>query len=80
MNKAKIRLGKLTQETQKYLNEVKRVTQSRNEGKTLSIHTLDSNVPERVDIKRAIPGRYFPEDYEENFAELWRGIRNYMDN
>ncbi|MGQ9458115.1 MAG: hypothetical protein ACUVS5_07500, partial [Anaerolineae bacterium] len=38
------------------------------------IEAWDSFIPERVDIKHAIPGRYFPDEFEEHFAGLWRNL------
>jgi len=40
----------------------------------MKITALKSWIPDRVDIKRAIPGRTFPDEYEDNFAGLWREI------
>lgn len=75
MNKAKERAGNLTIETKRYWREaVYSCEQKRNEG--IPIHTYDSYIPDRVSIKRAIPGRYFPAEFESYFASLWKNLEN----
>lgn len=78
MNKAKLYRGSLTRETEKYWEETKVVCDAkRREG--VSIETWDSFIPERADIKRAIPGRFFPYEFEEYFAGLWRNIERVLN-
>lgn len=73
MNKAKLYRGNLTRETERYWMEAKYVCEEkRKEG--ISIQVWNSYIPERVDIKRAIPGRYFPSEFEEHFARLWDNL------
>lgn len=73
MNKAKLYKGDLTNETRRYWIDVKHVCETkRNEG--LEIYTLDSYIPERMDIKRAIPERSFPQDFKIYFDKLWDNI------
>lgn len=73
MNKAKLYRGNLTRETERYWMEAKYVCEEkRKEG--ISIQAWNSYIPERVDIKRAIPGRYFPSEFEEHFARLWDNL------
>lgn len=77
MNKAKLRSGNLTRETEKYWTESKLVCDDkRRDG--ICITTWESFIPERVDIKRAIPGRYFPDEFKENFANLWNNIERVL--
>lgn len=78
MNKAKLYRGNLTRETERYWTESKVVCdEKRREG--VSIETWDSFIPERVDIKRAIPGRAFPYEFEEHFAGLWRNVERVLN-
>ncbi len=73
MNRAKLYRGNLTRETERYWTESKLVCdQKRRDG--VSIEAWDSYVLERVDIKRAIPGRYFPTEFEEHFSNLWDNV------
>ncbi|MBD3342816.1 MAG: AAA family ATPase [Candidatus Lokiarchaeota archaeon] len=75
MNKAKERVGKITIETQRFWNEAKySCEQIREEG--IPIKSWDSFIPDRVNIKRAIPGRYFPDEFESYFSELWINVEN----
>lgn len=73
MNRAKLRSGYPTRETERYWTESKDVCKARKIA-GLNISAWDSMIPERVDIKRAIPGRTFPFDFEKNFANLWVNI------
>lgn len=77
MNKAKLRGGNLTRETQRYWEETKAVCDvKRQEG--IRIEAWDSCIPDRVNIKRAIPGRYFPLEFEDYFADLWKNIERIL--
>lgn len=77
MNKAKLSKGNLTRETERYWMESKVVCDDkRRDG--VSIETWDSFIPERVNIKRAIPGRTFPYEFEEDFAQLWRNVERVL--
>ena len=77
MNKAKLYRGQLTRETERYWTDSKIVCNDK-EREGLTIEALDSFIPERVDIKRAIPSRHFPADFEENFAGLWNNIERIL--
>lgn len=73
MNKAKLYRGNLTKETSGYWSDSKfECSKKKDEG--IAIEVLDSFVPDRVDIKRAIPGRYFPSEFEQYFAALWNNV------
>lgn len=77
MNRAKLYRGNLTRETERYWTESKVVCDDkRRDG--VSIQAWDSYIPERVDIKRAIPGRYFPAEFEEHFASLWDNVERVL--
>jgi len=41
----------------------------------INIMAWDSFIPDRVSIKRAIPGQYFPDEFEPYFRELWENIK-----
>lgn len=78
MNKAKLYKGNLTRETERYWTEAKVVCDNkRRDG--VSIHAWNSYIPDRVDIKRAIPGRYFPSEFEEHFSKLWNNIEKILE-
>jgi hypothetical protein len=73
MNKAKLYRGNPTRETSGYWSDSKfECAKKREEG--VAIDVFDSCIPDRVDIKRAIPGRYFPSEFEDFFAALWQNI------
>ena len=78
MNKAKMYSDSLTKETQLYLNETKRVCEKKSR-KGIHAVMLDSYIPERVDIKRAIPKKTFPDEYETYFSKLWNDIERIID-
>lgn len=75
MNKAKLFRGNLTRETQRYWNDSKLVCGTkRKDG--VDVLPWESYIPDRVDIKRAIPGRYFPAEFREHFSLIWKNIEN----
>jgi len=77
MNKAKERVGKMTRETMGYLRESHFACESiRKDG--VNIESWDSIIPDRVGIKRAIPGQYFPDEFEHYFADLWKNVENIL--
>jgi len=73
MNKARLYRDNLTRETERYWTESKSVCETKMR-QGVSIQAWDSYIPDRVDIKRAIPGRYFPAEFEKHFAILWNKI------
>lgn len=73
MNKAKTRGDSLTRETERYWIESKEVCAKRKE-QGLAIQSWDSFIPDRVDIKRSIPGHMFPYDFRKYFCDLWSNI------
>jgi len=74
MNKAKLRSNRLTRETQQYWNQTKDAVTAR-AAADMKVTPIDCPIPDRVDIKRAIPGRYFPQDYITAFKHLWDNVR-----
>jgi chromosome partitioning protein len=77
MNKAKLHSGDLTRETARWSANIKYIC-GRKQEDGVSIQAWESYIPEREDIKRAIPGRYFPSEFEGNFAQLWSNIEKIM--
>jgi chromosome partitioning protein len=78
MNKAKLYRNDLTRETKRYWEESKEVCRMKRR-EFVNFQALESYIPERVDIKRAIPGRYFPVEFEENFSNLWSNIEGILE-
>ena len=78
MNKAKLYRGELTRETSGYWRESKLVCEKRR-GEGMPITAIESYIPDRVDIKRAIPRSDFPSDFEENFSALWGNIEKSLE-
>ena len=75
MNKAKFYKGDLTRETSRYWEDSKSVCdKKRSSG--VEIVPFETYIPDRVHIKRAIPGRYFPSEFEEEFGKLWKNIED----
>lgn len=77
MNKAKLYRGNLTRETSAYWDRTRNVCDEKS-GEGINIETFDSYIPDRVDIKRAIPGRYFPTEFEGEFSDLWNNIERVL--
>lgn len=73
MNKAKIFKNQLTKETLRYLEETRKVCEKK-KSEGINVTLIDKVIPERVDIKRAIPGSYFPKKYIEYFNALWESV------
>lgn len=73
MNRAKLYSGDLTRETARWWAEIKYICGKKQQDH-VSIQAWDSYIPEREDIKRAIPGRYFPSEFQGHFAALWNNI------
>lgn len=77
MNKAKLRVRTLTKETRLYWDASKRVCDAKtHEG--VAVEASDAFIPDRVSIKRAIPGRYFPTEFEEYFKKLWNSVERML--
>lgn len=77
MNKAKLYRGDLTRETNRYWEDSK-VVCNRKKASGIQIEALKAYIPERVHIKRAIPGRYFPNEFEGDFGQLWNDIEKVL--
>ena len=73
MNKAKLYRENLTRETEMYWMESKNVCKNKQQ-EGIVIEAWDSYIPDRVSIKRAIPGRRFPSEFEDYFEGLWNNI------
>lgn len=77
MNKAKLYRGQLTRESQRYWEETKDSCEEEKEA-GVNVIPIDAYIPERVDIKRAIPGQYFPDNYIMEFSGLWNDIERIL--
>ncbi len=73
MNRVRLYKNSPTREAQRYWEEVKRICEEK-KTKGMKIEAWDVFIPERVNIKRAIPGGYFPEEFESDFSKLWDNI------
>ncbi len=73
MNKARLYRGNLTREAEGYWKASEEVCNKKQQ-EGVSIEGWNSYILERVDIKRAIPGNYFPCEFEEDFAGLWNNV------
>ncbi len=73
MNRAKLYRGDLTRESSAYWRETKLVCE-RKQKDGLPITPFESYIPERVDIKRAIPRSEFPYEFKDHFSKLWDNI------
>jgi chromosome partitioning protein len=78
MNKAKLYRGNLTNETARYWTKSKEVCNGKR-AQGVSVETWDSYIPERVDIKRAIPGCFFPREFEQHFAALYDNLERILN-
>jgi chromosome partitioning protein len=74
MNKARLYRGNLTRETESYWRESRVVCDAIRNREGVSVETWDSYIPERADIRRSIPSRTFPDEFEEHISRLWENI------
>lgn len=77
MNKAGIRGGTMTRETSFYWERTKEEC-SRKAATGMNVRALESPIIDRVSIKRAIPGKYFPTEFEPYFANLWDNVERLL--
>lgn len=77
MNKAYWRGGRLSLETQRYMATVREVV-SRASQEGIPIYWLEAFIPDRVDIKRAVPRATFPTEFGQFFANLWTEVERYV--
>lgn len=73
MNKANIRAGVVTRETSRYW-ELAKVECQKKAATGMDVKALESPIIDRVSIKRAIPEKYFPSEFEPYFARLWDNV------
>ncbi|MBT9147916.1 MAG: Chromosome partitioning protein ParA [Syntrophomonadaceae bacterium] len=78
MNKAKTWGGTLTRETSFFLAEVQRACNQTVTRQQVQVETADAWIPERVDIKRAIPRGEIPRQFMPHFAALWDHIERFI--
>jgi chromosome partitioning protein len=78
MNKARLYRDELNRETVRWWSDIKYICEEkRKEG--VFIRAFESFIPEREDIRRSIVGRYFPDEFEDNFARLWSDINKCLE-
>ena len=77
MNKAKTR-GKPTKETLFFMREVARVCNQAADSQDITAKFLDSWVPDRVGVKRAITSGGVPQELIEPFRRLWNEVTEYL--
>lgn len=73
MNKAKPRLENMTVESRRFWDDTKRTVNEKSR-EFPDLVALKSFIPERVVIKRAIPSKNFPKEFEQSFKELAQEI------
>ncbi|MBI5324923.1 MAG: ParA family protein [Ignavibacteriae bacterium] len=79
MNKAKtMRDVYLTPESKKFLKDAKQAKTSI-EHRGISIEVFDSCIPEKGDIKKAMPTEKFPQEFEECFSSLWSKLKGLVE-
>ena len=71
MNRARTYAGQPTKEAQFYVREVKRVCSDAAAAHKIDARFLDSWIPDRAGIKRAITGGGVPSDLIQPFKDLW---------
>ncbi|GIX40398.1 MAG: hypothetical protein KatS3mg129_0131 [Leptospiraceae bacterium] len=72
INKARLHSGHFTNETQNFYDELKKL--QKHYYTNFKIHVLNTYLPERVDIKRAMQNQKFPEDYDYYLDSLCNEI------
>ena len=77
MNKAKTR-GTLTKDTRFYMREIERVCKQAAESQNISAKFLESWIPDRVGVKRAITSGGVPKELRDPFQKLWHEVMEYM--
>jgi chromosome partitioning protein len=79
MNRAKLYMGGFTKETERYWGEVQEgPCKELSDQKGFDISPLKTYIPERVDIKRAIPRGVLSPRLEAHFANLWAEIEELL--
>ena len=77
MNKTKTR-GNPTRESQFYIREVANVCREASQAQNIRAKFLDSWIPERVGVKRAITSGGVPAELVKPFKELWDEVVGYL--
>jgi chromosome partitioning protein len=77
MNKARLWRNDLTRDTQKFFNDVKKVADDFTK-KGIEVHVLDSYIPERAGIRKAISLGGFPEEFRKDVEALWIEIQRLL--
>jgi len=77
MNKAKILKGQLARESEMYWDQIK-LECEHFRIKGFSITPIESYIPDRVDIKRAIPRGHLPPRLEDYLIKLWHEVEKFL--
>lgn len=78
MNKAKFYSGKPTKETATYWENTKVACKNKEDDK-IKIIPLNTMIPDRVDIKRAIPKAEFPAEFKKDFDNIAKDILTLLE-
>ena len=78
MNKSKTWGGSPTKETSFYMREVSRVCDNASKAENIRAEFLDSWIPERVGVKRAITSGGVPGELVDPFKNLWNEVVRYL--
>ena len=79
MNKAKtMRDVYLTPESKKFLKDAKQA-KTTIEHRGISIEVFDSCIPDKSDIKKAMPTEKFPQEFDECFSVLWSKLKGIVE-
>lgn len=79
MNKAKPLSGSMTKESRFYWGQVERVCKQAAAKAGLKVKCLDTPIYDRVDIKRAVNAGRVPEEFVDDFKNLWKGITEFLN-
>ena len=78
MNKTKTWGGSPTKESSFYMREVSRVCNKASQAENIHAEFLESWIPERVGVKRAITSGGVPRELVDPFKNLWKEVVGYL--
>lgn len=77
MNKARLWRTSLTRETQNFFNAVKTVAEDFAK-KGTEVHVMNTYIPERAGIRKAISLGGFPEEFRADIDMLWKEVKSFL--
>lgn len=80
MNKAKPYGNKMTKESLFYWNQVERTCTQAAKSIGIKVKCLDTPIYDRAAIKRAVTTGGVPDQYVEDFKNLWKGITGFLND